>query len=218
MSLQVFPGEIVALIGGNGAGKSTILKVISGLLPGKNGRVSGQVIFKENDLTQHPIEKRIQAGMGYLLQNNNIFDNMTVLENLEQGGVVIPAGHWQDRFEMVVDLFPDLQPRLKHRAGLLSGGQRQMLALGMVLLSDPDLIMLDEPSAGLSPDLVSVIFEAIRRLNTEHGQTFLIVEQNIREVLNVCQRLYCLRNGEVVLEDTTANLLAQNNLEKLFLE
>lgn len=201
-TLRVNPGEIVTLIGPNGAGKSTILKVITGFIFPKKGRI----FFDGLDITNLETDKRISRGIGYFLQGGEIFPDMSVYENLEMGGVNLRKSVFNERLEEVLGLFPLLKDKLNTRAGLLSGGERQMLALGMIMLNRPKLLLLDEPSAGLAPGLVKGIMEKIVKINKTYGTGILLVEQKIEEALQIANRGYLLKNGKVVFEGSSEEI------------
>ncbi|MBI1928138.1 ABC transporter ATP-binding protein [Candidatus Poribacteria bacterium] len=213
VSIGVQPGEIVALIGPNGAGKSTLLKVIAGVLLPRGG----QVFFNGEDITGRPQFKHARKGIGYLIQGGEVFPNLSVEQNLELGGMVNSNGDNQERMEEVLSLFPDLAGLQHRRAGLLSGGQRQMLALGVILMNQhPNLmLLLDEPSAGLAPNLVEMMLKKIREIRERFGTTILLVEQNIRKALEISDRVFLLKNG-VVIGETIPQTLDIEKLEGIF--
>lgn len=222
VTITVREGEIVALIGPNGAGKSTVLKVITGFLKPQKGRVE----FYGEDITQMEVHERIVRGIGYFMQGGEVFKSMTIEENLEMGSFTgqaptIREGRAESRKlidkDRIYDLFPNLKDKRKRPAGLLSGGEKQALALGMVLMTCPRLLLLDEPSAGLSPSLVKEVLEKIVKINTELGIEMLIVEQNVREVLNIVHRVYVMKLGKIVGEEKPQTLLMGKALEEVFL-
>lgn len=202
LPLNINAGEIVSIIGPNGAGKSTVLKVISGFLYPKKG----DIIFKNKQITAMESYKRMALGIGYFLQGGEVFSDMSVYENLEMGGANLKKSLFKERVEETLDLFPLLKDEHKKRAGLLSGGEKQMLALGIVLMTKPWLLLLDEPSSGLAPKLVSGIMEKIVEINKTYGTAILLVEQKIGEALRIAQRGYLLKNGRVVLEGSTQDI------------
>ncbi len=193
VTVNVSPGEVVAIIGHNGAGKSTLLKAIFGLIPSWEGRISldGSPLYKVNP------RELLRSGVAYVPQGNRVFTNMTVLENLEMGGITLNDKARGNEVERVSALFPVLKTRLRQRAGTLSGGEKQMLALASALVLSPRLLLLDEPSLGLSPTLISDAFKYIELISRDFGAAILIVEQKVREVLGIAQRVYVLRNGQV---------------------
>ena len=196
LPLNINAGEIVCIIGPNGAGKSTVLKVISGFLYPKKGNI----IFKNKEITAMESYKRMALGIGYFLQGGEVFNDMSIYENLEMGGANLKKSVFKETVEDTLNLFPQLKNKLNKRAGLLSGGEKQMLALGIVLMAKPRLLLLDEPSAGLAPGLVKVIMEKIVEINKTYGTAILLVEQKIGQALKVASRGYLLKNGEVALE------------------
>jgi branched-chain amino acid transport system ATP-binding protein len=211
VSLRVAPGEIVTLIGANGAGKSTVLKAILGLQPAR----SGVVVFRDRDLTRARPEDIVTAGIALVPEGRGILKEMTVLENLELG-----AYHRTDdiapTLEQVFTQFPILGERKKQRAGLLSGGQQQMLAIGRALMAAPRLIMLDEPSLGLAPLVVKQLFATLAQVNVG-GHTILLAEQNARRALEIGHRGYVFDKGRVVREGATSELLADNMVRHAYL-
>ncbi|MFH1962153.1 MAG: ABC transporter ATP-binding protein [bacterium] len=196
ISIQVNSGEIVALIGPNGAGKSTILKGIAGFILPKQGKV----IFDGIDISKLEIYKRMSMGIGYFLQGGAVFADMSVYENLQMGGAKLKKAVFIERLKEMMNLFPLLKDKLKVRAGLLSGGERQMLSLSMIMMNKPKLLLLDEPSAGLAPVLVKEIMEKITEINKTYGIAILLVEQKIKEALEIASRGYLLKNGRVDME------------------
>jgi ABC-type branched-subunit amino acid transport system ATPase component len=203
VSLDVAAGEIVALIGHNGAGKSTLLKAVFGLLPIWQGKVSldGKAL---NSLRPREL---LRGGISYVPQGNRVFSDLTVRENLEVAGVTLPNKvRLKEGIERVLPLFPALIPRLRQRAGTLSGGEKQMLALANALVMSPRLLLADEPSLGLAPQLVSVALRHIQELNRDLKVTILIVEQKVREVLKIAHRVYVLRDGEVSFSGVAATV------------
>jgi ABC-type branched-subunit amino acid transport system ATPase component len=211
VSLRLDRGEIVAIIGPNGAGKSTFMKSVFGLLKVK----SGTVRLEGEDVTGMPPERIVSRGMCYVPQSENVFPSLSIQENLEMGAFTRKDGYRQ-RLEEVYGLFPDLSQRPGLRAGKLSGGQRQMLALARALMLDPKVLLLDEPTASLAPKMVEDIFATIHEIN-QTGVGILIVEQNAREALSICQRAYVLAGGCNRLEGTGPELLASEEVGKLYL-
>jgi ABC-type branched-subunit amino acid transport system ATPase component len=211
VSISVQHGEMVAVIGPNGAGKSTLLKAIFGLLPLRGG----SVLVDGATVTGQDPDQLVRRGLGYVPQVENVFPSLTIQENLEMGAYVRRDGIGE-RLEEVYGLFPDLAGRRIDNAGKLSGGQRQMLALARALMLDPSVLLLDEPSAGLSPKMVHAIFERIRAIN-QSGTAILLVEQNAREALSVCQRGYVLAMGTNRLEGEAKGLLDNEEVGRLYL-
>lgn len=214
VTLEVAPGEIVALIGHNGAGKSTLLKAIFGLLP----IWDGAVLLDEKKLSSPEPRELLKSGVAYVPQGNRVFTDLMVRENLEMGGVTLPNGaRLNEGIERVFTLFPTLKPRLRQRAGTLSGGEKQMLALGNALVLSPRLLLLDEPSLGLAPPLVAEALGRIQQISRDSGVAVLIVEQKVREVLKIAQRVYVLRNGRVSFSGPTDSLNDDEKLREVYL-
>jgi len=211
VSIVIEKGQIVTIIGPNGSGKSTLLKTIFGLLQPRKGRVR----FRKEDITGIAPEIVVRKGLSYVPQSSNVFPSLSINENLEMGAFV-RTDDFRQRLEEVYDLFPDLAERRKDRAGTLSGGQRQMLALARALMLDPVLLLLDEPSAGLAPNLVNSVFEKILGINSA-GVAILLVEQNAREALGLSSWGYVLTSGQNQLEDRGENLLKNPEIVKLYL-
>lgn len=211
VNIQVNAQEIVVIVGPNGAGKSTLLKSIAGLLQAQ----SGTILLRGQALTAFPPYRIVQAGISYVPQTNNVFSSLTVEENLDMGGF-LRRDDLRPRKEAMYALFPDLYPRRRTPAGLLSGGQRQMVAMARALMLDPVLLLLDEPTAGLSPLLVKAIFDKIVSIH-QTGVAILIVEQNARQALQCAQRGYVLVMGQNRHEDSGAALLANPEIRALFL-
>lgn len=211
VSIQVANGQIVCVIGPNGAGKSTLLKSIFGILRPRNGRV----ILKDEDITALRPDRVARKGISYVPQVNNVFPSLTIQENLEMGAFIRDDDYSQ-RLEEVYKLFPLLKERKKQKAGQLSGGQRQMVAMGRALMVDPQILLLDEPSAGLAPIFVDGIFEKIKEINAT-GVAIMIVEQNAREALKMSHHGYVLAMGRNVLDDEGEALLANEEIGRLYL-
>jgi len=202
LSLKLYDDEIVCIIGPNGAGKSTVLKVISGFLY----PVKGKIEFEDKNIIEVTAHQRASLGIGYFLQGGEVFSDMNVYENLEMGGATLKKSLLKERVSETLYLFPLLRDKLKKRAGLLSGGERQMLALGMVILNRPRLLLLDEPSAGLAPSLVKGIMEKIVEISKTYRTAIIIVEQKLGEVFEITKRGYLLKNGLVSFEGKTEEL------------
>ena len=212
ISFEVKEGEIVTLIGANGAGKSTSLNTVAGLLkPG-----SGQIEFCGKSLIGVPAHKIVKQGMALCPEGRRVFLQLSVKENLEMGAYSRPDSEVNDSINMVYDLFPRLKERYKQVAGTLSGGEQQMLAMGRALMSDPRLLMLDEPSMGLAPILVDQIFEIIQNLN-KAGTTILLVEQNAQMALSVAHRAYVIETGRITLSGTGEELAQSDEVRKAYL-
>jgi branched-chain amino acid transport system ATP-binding protein len=213
VSLNVAAGEIVALIGHNGAGKSTLLKTVFGLL----SIWEGKVILDDTPLKSPNPRKLLHAGVSYIPQGNRVFTDLTVRENLEVAGITLQdKTQLKEGIERVLALFPALLPRLRQRAGTLSGGEKQMLALANALVVSPRLLLADEPSLGLAPQLVSEALRHIQDLNRNDKVTILIVEQKVREVLKIAHRVYVLRNGRISF-DGPASTLDDAKLREVYL-
>jgi ABC-type branched-subunit amino acid transport system ATPase component len=210
LSLEVQEGKIVTLLGPNGSGKTTVLRTIFGILAPKEGKV----FYKGEDITALPPEKVARLGMSYVPQEENIFAALTVQENLEMGAFT-REDDIRPRIEEVFELFPDLTDRRKSRAGDLSGGMRQMLAIGRALMLNPETLLLDEPSTGLAPFLVEQIFERIQTLNKQ-GVTVFLVEQNA-QALRCADRAYILEGGEKRAEGTAQELMNDEEIGKHYL-
>jgi branched-chain amino acid transport system ATP-binding protein len=210
-NIEVRKGEFVGVIGPNGAGKSTVLKAILG----QCGVRSGQVRFLDSDITGKKAHELVEQGVGYVPQTQNVFQSLTVSENLEMGCFIKPSV-FDERFDYVTSLFPKLRERANQRAGSLSGGERQMVAMGRALMMEPKLLLLDEPSAGLSPALQDEVFIQCKRINAE-GIAILMVEQNARRCLQVTDRGYVLDQGKNAYTGTGRRLLEDPNVIKLYL-
>ena len=213
VSLVVNEGEIVALVGPNGAGKTTTLNVISGLLK----PAAGDIRFLGQPLAKEPPHKIVELGISQVPESGKIFTGMSVLENLELGAFVAKARKIKDQsLERVYEIFPRLAERKTQQAGTLSGGERQMLAIGRALMSSPRLLMLDEPSFGLAPILVEHMFEMIEKIN-QQGVTILLVEQNVQAALELAHRAYLLENGRIVGQGNGKDLLSFESVRSSYL-
>ena len=213
VSFEVEQGEIVALIGANGAGKTTILQTITGLIQPRGGSIH----YDGADLQKTPAHKIVSLGMAHVPEGRRIFQELTVLENLQLGAFTRKdKKEIEDSLEMVYSRFPRLKERRTQIAGTLSGGEQQMLAMGRALMSRPKIILMDEPSMGLSPLLVSEVFDIIREINAA-GTTVLVVEQNARKVLSIADRAYVLETGNIVLEGNAKDLLSDDSVKKAYL-
>ena len=212
ISLDVNRGEIVTLIGANGAGKSTTLHTISGLLRSKTGDIE----FLESSISHVPAHKIVSMGISHVPEGRRIFQGLTVQENLEMGAFVTKKDRIAHNLEYVYEQFPRLKERTSQIAGTLSGGEQQMLAMGRALMSDPELLMLDEPSMGLAPILVDQIFEIIVNLN-KAGTTILLVEQNAQMALSVADRAYVIETGRITLSGTGKELAQSDEVKKAYL-
>jgi branched-chain amino acid transport system ATP-binding protein len=210
-SLRMEGGEIVVIVGPNGAGKSTLMKAIFGLLRIRQG----QILYKGEDITHAKPEQMVRRGVAYVPQERNVFPSLTVQENLEMGAFLLDED-LRPRLEMVYALFPKLRDRRRQPAGLMSGGERQMVAMGRALMMEPQLLMLDEPTAGLSPRLIDDTFDRIQEIQAL-GIGVLMVEQNAKQALSIAHRGYVLATGANRYEDTGPNLLANREVAELFL-
>ena len=214
ISLDVEEGEVVTLIGANGAGKTTTLRALSGLL----GRItSGEVWFMGERIDNQKYHVIAAKGLAQCLEGRHVFGNLTVRENLEMGAYLRKdAAAVKKDFDYVFDLFPRLLEREQQRAGTLSGGEQQMLAVGRALMQSPKILMMDEPSLGLAPLVIQDIFSTIKRINAD-GMPILLIEQNSNAALKVANRGYVIENGEIVLKDSAASLLTNEDVKKAYL-
>ena len=218
VSLQVPDRQIVALLGANGAGKSTTLKAISGLLETEDGEVTrGEVLFRGERIDGVAPDRVVRRGVFQVMEGRRIIEDMTVIENLRMGAYTRAGGASADDIEAVFAYFPRLRERRSGLAGYLSGGEQQMLAIGRALMARPQLILLDEPSMGLSPMLVAEVFEIIRKINVEQGIPMLLVEQNSRAALGVASYGYIMENGKVVMEGTSRELQDNEDVRQFYL-
>ena len=213
LNLKISEGEIVTLIGANGAGKSTTLKTISGLLKPE----SGEIIFNGESINNLKATDLVKLGISHVPEGRRVFSKMTVMENLEMGAFIRNDKELNNDYEKIFSLFPILEKRKEQLAGTLSGGEQQMLAIGRALMSRPKLLLLDEPSMGLAPIIVKEIFDIINNIN-ETGTTVLLVEQNANLALNVSHRAYIIRNGEIEAEGNAREMLKDDKVRKAYLE
>ena len=212
ISFEVNQGEIVTMIGANGAGKSTTMNTVAGLLKPK----SGSITFEGHDVTTTPANKVVSLGLALCPEGRRVFQQMSVRGNLEMGGYTRPAGEIAASLDQVFEQFPRLKERQRQISGTLSGGEQQMLAMGRALMSKPKLLMLDEPSMGLAPILVEQIFEIILKLN-QTGTTILLVEQNAQMALSIANRAYVLETGHIVKEGSADTLMHDDAVRKAYL-
>jgi branched-chain amino acid transport system ATP-binding protein len=217
ISLKVPEGKIVTLLGPNGAGKSTTLKAISGLLRSEDGRVTrGSIEFNGEQIANHEPEKIVRKGIFQVMEGRRIIEDMTVIENLRLGGYTRKERDLSDDIEQVFTYFPRLKERTG-MAGYLSGGEQQMLAIGRSMMAKPKMILLDEPSMGLSPLLVQEVFEIIRTINREQGITMLLVEQNANMALRCADYGYIMESGKIVMDGTREELLNNEDIKQFYL-
>jgi len=213
VSLEVREGEAVAVIGPNGAGKTTLMRVVSGMIR----PTSGTVVMKGVDLVTTPAHRIVELGMAHVPEGRRLFAAMTVEENLRMGGFIAAARpKYRERLDFVYDLFPRLRERRHQRAGSMSGGEQQMCAIGRALMSEPRLLLLDEPSAGLAPVVVEMVFDLVKRIRAG-GVTVLIVEQNVQQVLHVVDRAYLLKTGSIRASGNAAELLTSDTIREAYL-
>ena len=213
VSFEVNEGEVIALIGANGAGKTTVLHTISGLL----NKSAGTVLFEGKDITKVPAYKIVSLGMAHVPEGRRVFSQLTVLENLKLGAYTRKdKKEMEDTLAIVYERFPRLKERKNQTAGTLSGGEQQMLAMGRALMSHPKLILMDEPSMGLSPILVEEIFKIIRDISAS-GTTVLLVEQNAKKALSIANRAYVLETGKITLSGDAKTLMNDESVKKAYL-
>ena len=214
LDLEVATGEVVTLIGANGAGKSTLMMTLFGAPRASAGRI----VFEGEDITRLSPHEVSRRGIALVPEGRRIFPRMTVLENIQIGATFADPANFDADLQRMFAMFPILEQRLTQRAGTLSGGEQQMLAIARALMGRPKLLMLDEPSLGLAPIYIRRVFEIIRELNRDYGMTILLVEQNAHHALRVAHRGYVLQHGEVVLSGSGAELLASPEVRAAYLE
>ena len=213
VSLVVQPGEIMTIIGHNGAGKSTLLRAIFNLVPTRSGRI----VLGQRDVTALPSDRLLVAGVAYIPQHRSVFPRLTIEENLQMGGYLVrDKALLAERIAKVLDLFPILKTRAGQLAGMMSGGEQRMLEIARTLLQDPQLIMLDEPSIGLSPKMVDAVFDNLRLLR-EQGKAILMVEQNVRKALSISDRGGVMELGTLRIQDQAARLIGDERVARLYL-
>lgn len=219
ITLSVEPGKVISLLGPNGAGKSTTLKAISGLLKSELGEVTrGQVTWGDERVDNQSAEDIVRKGLVQVIEGRPLFRHLTVEENLRVGGMVYQGGrHIKDDLERVYHYFPRLRDLSKRVSGYLSGGEGQMLVIGRALMAHPQLIMLDEPSLGLAPMLVTEIFEIVRDINKREGMSVLVVEQNARAALELADYAYVMENGRIVLDGPAEQLRENEDIKEFYL-
>ncbi len=213
ISFEVNQGEIIALIGANGAGKTTTLQTVTGLIPAK----SGHIMYEGKDITRLPGHKLVSMGVAHVPEGRRVFAQLTVYQNLKLGAYTrSDKNEIEENLKMVYSRFPRLEERKNQLAGTLSGGEQQMLAMGRALMSQPKLIVLDEPSMGLSPIYVNEIFDIIQKINDD-GVTVLLVEQNAKKALSIADRAYVLETGSIVLSGDADKLMNDDSVKKAYL-
>lgn len=213
ISFEVNQGEIIALIGANGAGKTTTLHTVTGLIPSKEG----SIIYEGKNITRLPGYKLVPMGIAHVPEGRRVFAHLTVLQNLKMGAYTrSDKKEMEDTLAMIYKRFPRLEERKEQMAGTLSGGEQQMLAMGRALMSHPKLIVMDEPSMGLSPIYVNEIFDIIQKIN-EDGTTVLLVEQNAKKALSIADRAYVLETGNIVLTGDAKELMNNDQVKKAYL-
>ncbi|MCD7778553.1 MAG: ABC transporter ATP-binding protein [Clostridiales bacterium] len=213
VSFEVNKGEVIALIGANGAGKTTILQTVTGLLKPK----SGKIIFEGKDITKTPGYKIVSMGMAHGPEGRRVFASLSVLDNLRMGAYTRKdKNEIEESLKMVYKHFPRLEERKSQQAGTLSGGEQQMLAMGRALMSKPQILLMDEPSMGLSPIFVNEIFDIIEKVSKE-GTTVLLVEQNAKKALEIADRAYVLETGNIVLSGSAKELINDDSIKKAYL-
>ena len=212
VGLSVGTGEVVCLIGPNGAGKTTLLSTISGLL----NPVEGSVMFENKEITSWSPDRILRSGLALVPEHRRIFGDLTVDENLLVGGVTVSSGRRLELKEEIISLFPVLGEKLSNEAGYLSGGEAQQLAIGRALMSEPKILLMDEPALGLAPVLAEVVFELISQLR-QNGQTLLVVEQNARRILEVADRGYVMRSGRIVISGDSNELISRDDLFEAYI-
>lgn len=213
ISFEVNPGEIIALVGANGAGKTTTLQTITGLIPAK----AGTILYEGKNITKLPGHKLVAMGVAHVPEGRRVFAQLTVLQNLRLGAYTrSDKGEMEETLKVIYNRFPRLEERKNQLAGTLSGGEQQMLAMGRALMSHPRLIVMDEPSMGLSPIYVNEIFDIIQKINGD-GTTVLLVEQNAKKALSIANRAYVLETGKIVLSGDARALMDDDSVKKAYL-
>jgi branched-chain amino acid transport system ATP-binding protein len=212
ISIHIKKGEFVCLIGSNGAGKTSLLNGLMGIVPAD----AGEVVFDNNDISALPTKKKVKLGLCLVPEGRRVFPDMDVYENLEMGAYLQSLKTKKRQLEFVFDLFPVLEERSKQLAGMLSGGEQQMLAIGRALMSNPKLLLMDEPSMGLAPIIVKDVYSKLTQLK-ERGLTIFLVEQNASIALKYADRGYVLENGKIVLQGNTSQLIDDNEIKRAYL-
>ncbi len=212
VSFEVNQGEVIALIGANGAGKTTIMHALNGIIQEKEG----SIIFKGEEISKKQAHKIVEAGMSQVPEGRRIFKELTVFQNLQLGAFIRKDKNWLDELDSIYEKFPILNERKNQIAGTLSGGEQQMLAMGRAVMQRPSILLLDEPSMGLSPLYVQKIFDFIKQLKDE-GMTILLVEQNAKQALNIADRAYVLETGKVKFQGPAKGMLDNDEIKKAYL-
>ena len=214
INVEINPGEIISIIGANGAGKTTLMKSIMGLVPAKNGKI----VWQDEEIQARKTHHIVKCGISYVPEGREIFPGMTVLENMEMGAYTLhmSAKEKADKLNEMYELFPRLYERKKQKAGTLSGGEQQMVAIARGMMCGPKLLMLDEPSLGLMPKLVEEVFSFVQRIN-KLGTTIVIVEQNVNETLKFADYAYIVSEGEIALHGTPQELLKDDEIRRIYL-
>jgi branched-chain amino acid transport system ATP-binding protein len=213
VDIHVYEGEIVGVLGHNGSGKSTTIKAILGTNPSQGGRVT----YSGRDVTRAGYKSNVRSGMALIPSERFVFADLTVLDNLLLGGAnIADSARREERLELVYQLFPILRERSQQLAGTMSGGQQRMVSLGLALMSGPKLLMLDEPSLGLAPSVVQQIFDTVRHLADQEGLAVLLLEQNVAQALRIVDRVYVMRSGRVILEETVEQMRDRDSYWDLF--
>jgi len=213
IDLRIEEGEMVSLVGPNGAGKTTLLRTLSGILKAKKGNIS----FKDKTLNKLKPNQIVGSGIGYVLQQNNVFPNLTVMENLEMGAYLLSTSEFEDRLGDIFVRFPILEERTSQKAGTLSGGERQMLAIASTIVMTPDLLMLDEPCGGLAPQMADEVFKKVVEIHKTGTAILWVVEQEMQSVLKMVSRTYALESGEIRFEGSGEDLLNNQKYQELIL-
>jgi len=213
INIEVEEGEMVAMVGPNGAGKTTLLRTISGILKVKKG----QIIFQGKQLEDLKPNEIVQKGIGYVPQDNNVFPNLTVMENLEMGAYLLPESEFEDKLKDIFEHFPILKERKKQKGGTLSGGERQMLAIASSLLLTPKLLMVDEPCGGLAPQVTEEVFSKILEIHKMGTAILWVVERDMESVLKWASKSYVMESGEITFEGTGEELLSNKKFQDLIL-
>jgi ABC-type branched-subunit amino acid transport system ATPase component len=213
ISVTAHAGRVLAVVGPNGAGKTTLLRALLGLLRVRRGRI----FLGERDITNQPLEELARTGVGYVPQSDDVFDSLRVVENLAMGGFVLSRAEQQERMAEVLEIFPPLSKLIRRHAGSLSGGERKMVAIARVLMPDPDVLLLDEPTAGLSIELTQMVLESQVRLLASLGKAVLLVEQKAEAALKIANDAAVLVDGQIVLEGSGPEILQNEHVAEIFL-